>query len=105
MIVKWNAEGLGKYTTEWRGMKLDLCHAPSGQWGIVVVVARLGGVLVCNGLPGAVVRQRWATARQAMEATDGVMDRVVARLAVTAGVAARQRGFTGRTNFAEVARA
>jgi hypothetical protein len=90
MIVNWKSDGPERFVTEWRGMALILSHLPSGQWGLGVVTSRLEGVLVCNGLPGAVIRQRWATHRQAMQAIDTVMERVVARLA-TEGVVAKQR--------------
>ena len=99
MIVKWNKEtlhypeggGKERFVTEWRGMRLDLVQLPTGRWGLTVVVVGLDGVLDANGKSGAVVQQRWATARAAMTDIDTAMDQVVARLAATGAAVARQR--------------
>lgn len=89
MIVNWKSDGPERFVTEWRGMAFSLLRLPTGQWGMTVV-AQGGAMLECNGLPGAIIKQRWATDRQAMQAVDAAMERVVARLA-TEGVVARQR--------------
>ena len=74
-------------------MRLDLVQLPTGRWGLTVAVAGLDGVLDANGKSGAVVHQRWATARAAMADIDAAMDHAVAGLAKQ-GVQARQRGLT-----------
>jgi hypothetical protein len=95
-------------------MAFSLLRLPTGKWGMTVV-AQGGATLECNGLPGAIIKQRWATDRQAMQAVDAAMERVVARLAAT-GIVARQRAFVpqghetgrqrgGRASFVEVDRA
>ena len=100
MIVNWRKEAVHhpdggvteRFVTEWRGMLLDLGQLPTGRWGLIVVAAGLDNVLDVNGKPGAIVRQRWATARAAMADIDTAMDHAVAGLAKQ-GVQARQRGF------------
>ena len=94
MIVKWRSDGPERFVTEWRGMALSLVHLPvTGKWGMTLV-AQGGATLECNGLPGAIVRQHWDTARQAMDAVDAVMDRVVVVRLAAQGVVATQRRTT-----------
>lgn len=83
MIVQWKAIGIDTFRTEWCDMVLVLERGAT-MWSLVVLSKQPGEVLEVNGKESALVRQEWATNRQAFAAIDACMCRVISKLTAMA---------------------
>ena len=82
MIVKWKAVTLDLFQTEWRGMTLSLHRTSRGLWKLKVDASE--GVLEATGTQQLVTKDKWATSKQAIEAVDAEMTRIIMSTKVVA---------------------
>ena len=83
MIVKWTALGMDQHRTTWCGMDL-LLQRTGNVWCLLVTPVDINAALEVNGKQLATISTRWSSSKAAMEAIDGVMERLIRNRKVTA---------------------
>ena len=77
MIVNWKKTSATELVSQWQGMHLRVYWDLFNSAWRLALTAPVGYVLGCNGRRAATVTGGWRSSRQATEAVDGVMEKLI----------------------------